>query len=278
MLEVDIKRSFAATQPVLLSVRFKVLKPQILVVSGPSGSGKSTFLKMLSGLLTPDEGIIQYNDVPWYSNGNSVEPKNRKLAYMFQEPSLFPNMTFRENLLFASEENELWDELLDVTEMKPFLDRYPGEMSGGQLQRADLVKCLVQKREFYLLDEPLSSLDERIRKRIQSYLIEFQRSAQSMMIMVSHDSAETLLMADSILLLGDDTSRFYSSKSQYISEQYVGKSNHAILFSKSIEEGIPYFDLLIGGRVVRERVNPDFFEQFKIGDQILIHLSIENQS
>lgn len=188
-----------------LNIKASFQLKAINVIFGPSGSGKTSLLRLISGLDTIDEGSIRIKNKYWTQTTTKTNlPLNkREIAYVFQENSLFPNMTVLQNLKFVKKEinSPLLNDLIATLEIKHLLMNKPNELSGGQKQRVSLARAILQEPSFLLLDEPLTALDEVLRKKLQSYLITLQKKYKFTVIMVSHNLQEVLKIADHVCVL-----------------------------------------------------------------------------
>ena len=179
---------------------------EFLVLVGPSGCGKSTTLRMIAGLETVTAGDIRLG-------GRSIvgrKPQDRDIAMVFQSYALYPHMTTRENMSFGLEEStDLPDDeitarvenaadLLDIPEL---LDRKPAELSGGQQQRVALGRAIVRDPEVFLMDEPLSNLDAKLRSQMRTELQRIQEDLDTTTVYVTHDQTEAMTMGDRIAVL-----------------------------------------------------------------------------
>lgn len=186
-----------------IKVSFKLHK--INALYGPSGAGKTSVLRLISGLDTIDEGTIRVKNNYWTNTATKkhLSIAKRKIAYVFQDHALFPNMTVLKNLLFVKKHinQDLLNDVVATLEIKHLLNSLPDELSGGQKQRIALARALVQEPELLLLDEPLTALDEVLRTKLQSYLISLQQRYQFTVIMVSHNLQEVLKVADHVCLM-----------------------------------------------------------------------------
>ena len=180
-------------------------------VFGPSGCGKSTLLALLAGLLKPQRGTLKFDGILLADAGNGVFVPAwlRHFGLVFQDGQLFPHLSVRSNLLYgyrqlAPEERRF--ELEAVTkllEIEPLLRRRPGNLSGGERQRVALGRALLYSPRLLLMDEPLSSLDERLKQQILPFLKRVKEETKIPMIYVSHSRAEVEFLADRILLMSD---------------------------------------------------------------------------
>ncbi|AOW79413.1 spermidine/putrescine ABC transporter ATPase component potA [Halodesulfurarchaeum formicicum] len=209
---------------------------ELLCFLGPSGCGKSTLLRSIAGLETPTAGEI-------YINGKNVTedpPYDRDCAMVFQEWALFPQKTVLENITFGlkvndfdkSERVEKAEELLEMIELFDHRDKYPAELSGGQQQRVALARSLIVNPGILLLDEPLSSLDKRLREQMQIELKRIQEEFDQTMIHVTHDQEEAFTIADRIAVVNDGSivqigtpDTVYKDPNTRFVEEFLGETN-----------------------------------------------------
>jgi ABC-type sugar transport system ATPase subunit len=183
----------------------EIANREFLVLLGPSGCGKSTVLRMIAGLDEPDEGLISIGD----RIVNHVEPKDRDLAMVFQSYALYPQMTVRANLEFplrtrrvpAEEREQIVRECSEMLGLEELLDRKPSQLSGGQRQRVALGRAIVRRPAAFLMDEPLSNLDAKLRLQTRAELIELQQRLQTTVVYVTHDQVEAMTMGDRIAVM-----------------------------------------------------------------------------
>ncbi|MFC4543601.1 ABC transporter ATP-binding protein [Halosolutus amylolyticus] len=189
-------------------VSLRIDDGEFLVLVGPSGCGKSTTLRMVAGLETVSDGAIRLGG----SVINETQPKDRDIAMVFQSYALYPHMTVRENMSFGLEESTAMpddeiaatvDETAAMLGIDDLLDRKPDELSGGQQQRVALGRAIVRDPEVFLLDEPLSNLDAKLRAQMRTELQRLQEDLGVSTIYVTHDQTEAMTMADKIAILND---------------------------------------------------------------------------
>ncbi len=172
---------------------------------GPSGCGKTTTLRMLAGLEFPTDGEIRIGE----RVVNAVPPGQRDIAMVFQSYALYPHMTVAENIGYplkkrrvpADQRATKVGEVADTLQLRPLLDRKPRQLSGGQQQRVALGRALVRDPEVFLLDEPLSNLDAKLRAHMRAELIELHRRLGRTFIYVTHDQLEAMTMSDRIAVM-----------------------------------------------------------------------------
>ncbi len=280
MLEVALNKKLMAPQgSMMLDLQLDVPPGKLVVLFGPSGAGKTSVLRMLAGLMKPDRGHLKINGETWYSSQQScfLRPQERSLGFVFQDYALFPNMTVRENLLFALDKGQSKkqvDDLVELIELGSLQDRRPNLLSGGQQQRVALARALVRKPDLLLLDEPLSALDQTMRAKLQAYLLDLHHKFKLTTFLVSHDVQEVNKMADLVLILKQGQV-VKSGDPNHLS--LVDHTSRKMQSGKIIEKGhdrIGHFLVVRQGQK-QEKVYylPTHTQKLSVGDQI----SIDNQ-
>jgi len=202
MIQLNIQKKLkSATGEMNLSINTEIKQGNLVSFYGKSGAGKTTILKILAGLLNPETGEIVVNGVTWLNTSKKInlKPQKRKVGFVFQDYSLFPNMTVKENLKFALAKNQsqkIISELIEIVELGNLQNRKPETLSGGQKQRVALARALVQKPSILMLDEPLSALDSEIRYKLQQHILQVHQEYHLTTILISHDISEILRMSD----------------------------------------------------------------------------------
>ena len=206
-IELDgIQKRFGAFVGVR-EMQLDIADREFLVLLGPSGCGKTTTMRMIAGLEAPSEGVIRMDD----EVVTDVDARDRDVAMVFQGYALYPNMSIYENIRFplrmrgipASEHPRLVREAADMVELGDFLDRKPGALSGGQRQRAALARAIVRQPQVFLMDEPLSNLDAKLRQAMRVQIKHLQRQLMITTIYVTHDQVEAMTLADRIVVMND---------------------------------------------------------------------------
>ncbi|KRF42187.1 ABC transporter ATP-binding protein [Paenibacillus sp. Soil787] len=207
MSYVQIDQAFKqyAGSTVLQEVSLTIEKGELVTLLGPSGCGKSTLLRSIAGLEVLDAGTILVNG----NNISLLSPQRRNVGMVFQSYALFPNMTVFENVAFGLKmrkmgRKEITDKVNHVIGLVHMSDKaasYPHQLSGGQQQRVALARALVTEPDILLLDEPLSALDAKIRKSLQTELRNIQRQLKMTMIFVTHDQEEAMTISDRIFIM-----------------------------------------------------------------------------
>jgi molybdate transport system ATP-binding protein len=179
------------------SLRIPLAKSPVTVLFGPSGAGKTTLLRMLAGLDRPASGQIVFRGIPWFDDarGIALDPQQRRAAFLFQDYALFPHLTVRENVAYATGRDRA-NELLSRFGLGDLADRLPRAISGGQQQRVALARALAAGPALLLLDEPLSALDAATRLRTRQELRRMLLESRVPSIVVTHDRGEAIALGD----------------------------------------------------------------------------------
>jgi len=189
-------------------VNIEIEEGEFIVLVGPSGSGKSTILRMVAGLETVTEGRILIDD----EDITDRKPKNRDIAMVFQNYSLYPHLTARKNMSFGlkmrgglsnEEINERVENAASIMSITDLLDKMPNELSGGQKQRIALGRAIVRDPQAFLMDEPLSNLDAKLRTQMRTEIQLLQNDLDVTTIYVTHDQTEAMTMGDRIAILNE---------------------------------------------------------------------------
>ncbi|WP_423999091.1 ABC transporter ATP-binding protein [Haloarcula salina] len=187
-------------------VSVEIEDEEFLVLVGPSGCGKSTTLRMIAGLETITEGEIRLGDRVI----NDVDTQDRDIAMVFQSYALYPHLSARRNISFGLEQStdlpdsdiqERVEEVASMMGISDLLDRKPGQLSGGQQQRVALGRAIVRDPELFLMDEPLSNLDAKLRAEMRTELQQLQRQLGVTTVYVTHDQTEAMTMSDRIAVI-----------------------------------------------------------------------------
>ena len=178
---------------------------EFLVLVGPSGCGKSTALRMIAGLESITSGKLEIGD----NDVTDLEPKDRDIAMVFQSYALYPHLTVRDNIAFPLKIRKMdkgeietrVNEAADILELRENLDRRPGQLSGGQRQRVAMGRAIVRQPACFLMDEPLSNLDAKLRVQMRSEISRLQRKLKTTTVYVTHDQVEAMTMGDRVAVL-----------------------------------------------------------------------------
>lgn len=275
---------------------------EFIVIVGPSGCGKSTLLQVVAGLEAPTAGTILLDGM----DITSEEARDRNVAMVFQDYALYPHMTVAENIGFylklhgtpkkqiRARVKRIADNLL----IADLLDRKPDTLSGGQKQRVAIARAMIRDPKVFLLDEPLSNLDQFLRDQMRSELIELHQTLSSVFLYVTHDQAEAMSMGDRIVVMNEDgiqqvdaPRKLYEKPSNLFVAGFIGVP-HMNFVSQQVfsrlcatekPAGIPKSDAIIGIRPEHIRLVPDSPCQFKLtyseiqGKDTLLHLEYQGE-
>lgn len=260
-----------------LNVQVKLEEGKLITVYGKSGAGKSTLLMLLAGLMDPEKGYVKVGDEIWTDTDKKImlPPQKRKIGFVFQEYALFPNMTVRENLLFAQAKGQpgtIVDQLVEIIDLGQLQNRKPNTLSGGQKQRVALARALVRKPRLLLMDEPLSALDHEMRVKLQKYILKVHREFNLTTLLISHDVSEIIRLSDFMIELdqgliirqGDPVSMFTNDRVN-AKFQFTGE-----IMSMVKQDFIVIVTVLIGRNLVKVIANDQEAAVLHIGDKVLI--------
>lgn len=233
----------------------KIDKGEFVVFVGPSGCGKTTSLRCIAGFEEPTEGDIVLNDEPI----TQQTPQKRDIAMVFQSYALYPHKTVHGNMSFGLEQStdlpqdqidERVRETAEMLNISELLDRRPGDLSGGQQQRVALGRAVVRDPEVFLMDEPLSNLDAKLRAEMRTYLQQLQADLNVTTVYVTHDQTEAMTMGDRIVVLNDGRLQQFGTPQ----ECYYEPEN---LFIAGFigEPSMNFFEMTVN----RDRLNADVF-------------------
>jgi len=200
-----VRKAYGGKHIAVADATFDVADAEFVVLVGPSGCGKSTLLRIIAGLESPTSGTVRIGD----RIVNDVAPKDRDIAMVFQSYALYPHMTVAENLSFSlklrgqsrAEIERRVRESAEVLGLADLLQRRPRQLSGGQRQRVALGRALVRDPEVFLLDEPLSNLDAKLRLAMRTEIAKLHRRLGATMIYVTHDQIEAMTLGQRIVVL-----------------------------------------------------------------------------
>ncbi|XOF32662.1 MAG: ABC transporter ATP-binding protein [Candidatus Electrothrix sp. YB6] len=243
MADVAIKeliKSYDKKQNILDHINLEIKDGELMVFVGPSGCGKSTLLRMIAGLESITDGEISING----RRVNNLPPQQRNIAMVFQNYALYPHMSVRDNMSFPlrmqkmsiqdiTRQVETVAEQLDIT---PLLDKKPKQLSGGQRQRVAMGRALVREPQVFLMDEPLSNLDAKLRVQIRSEIATIQRQLGVTTVYVTHDQVEAMTLGQRVAVLKDGIlqqvappDELYSKPANIFIAQFIGSPGMNII-------------------------------------------------
>lgn len=240
--------------PAVSRINLDIADGEFLVLVGPSGCGKSTTLRMLAGLEPVDEGQI-------FIDGKDVtetRPRDRDVAMVFQSYALYPNMTARQNMAFALENAKVdkatikqrVDFAAKMLELEDLIDKKPSAMSGGQRQRVAMGRAIVREPKVFLMDEPLSNLDAKLRVSTRAQILQLQRRLRTTTVYVTHDQTEAMTMGDRVCVLKkgilqqvDAPANLYNNPGNTFVATFIGSPAMTLI------ENVPFIDgHVVGGK------------------------------
>ncbi|MFC6859455.1 ABC transporter ATP-binding protein [Zunongwangia atlantica] len=278
MIECKLKKELSAAEgKMILNVDFRLNEGDFVVLYGNSGAGKTSILRMLSGLLRPEDGYINQDSNVWFNAEKKIDIpiQKRKIGLVFQDYALFPNMNVEENIYFSlpqKKDKKTAEELIELMELGNLRKQKIQQLSGGQQQRVALARALARKPKLLLLDEPLSALDHGMRTKLQEYILKLHKTYNLTTILVSHDPAEIIKMANKVLVLengkftktGTPISIFSESKLSG-KFQFTGE-----VLAKIDEEVVSILHILIGNNVIKSVSAKDEIAHIQKGDKVLV--------
>ena len=203
----NVKKIYDNKVTAVHDFNLEIADKEFIVLVGPSGCGKSTTLRMIAGLEDISEGDLVIGG----KRMNDVEPKDRDIAMVFQSYALYPHMTVYENMAFALKLRKVPKEEIDkkvreaaeILDITQYLDRKPKALSGGQRQRVAIGRAIVRDPQVFLMDEPLSNLDAKLRNQMRAEIIKLRQRINTTFIYVTHDQTEAMTLGDRIVIMKD---------------------------------------------------------------------------
>jgi len=243
----NITKAYGKNPPVIVDLNLTITEGSFTVLLGPSGCGKSTILRMIAGLEKEAAGDLFIDG----NNVKDVEPGERNIAMVFQNYALYPTMNVRENIEFGlknikmpkTERDARINEIAKIVGLEEYLMRKPQHLSGGQRQRVALARAIVKKPSVFLMDEPLSNLDAKLRNQIRTDLIELYRRLKATFVYVTHDQVEAMSMGTNIILLDKgevrqigSPSNIYENPENVFTAKFIGSPPMNILDAIDFEK------------------------------------------
>lgn len=256
----DVVKTYEDSVTVIPKLNLEIRDKEFLILVGPSGCGKSTTLRMIAGLEEVSGGEIYIGE----RKVNSVPPGQRDIAMVFQSYALYPHMTVYKNMAFALKLRKMpKDEIekrvkraAEMLELEPFLSRRPRALSGGQRQRVALGRAMVREPSAFLLDEPLSNLDAKLRTEMRSRISRLHRELGTTFVYVTHDQTEAMTMADRIVVMKDgiiqqtaSPAELYSNPANMFVAGFIGSPAMNFISASLKEEQGVLFAEACGGRI-----------------------------
>lgn len=211
----NVKKTYEGGVTVIENLNLEIRDKEFVVLVGPSGCGKSTTLRMIAGLESISDGEMYIGE----RLVNKVPPKDRDIAMVFQTYALYPHMTVYKNMAFGLMQRKVDKKIIDekvmhaakILDLEKYLKRKPKALSGGQRQRVALGRAMVRNPEIFLLDEPLSNLDAKLRTEMRAQISKLHQELGTTFVYVTHDQTEAMTMADRICVMKDGVIQQYDT-------------------------------------------------------------------
>ena len=211
----NIKKTYEDGVTVIDNLNLEIKDKEFIILVGPSGCGKSTTLRMIAGLENVTDGEMYIGD----KKVNNVSPKDRDIAMVFQSYALYPHMSVYKNMAFGLKNRKVSKEEIDkkvkaaakMLDIEEYLNRKPRALSGGQRQRVALGRAMVREPSVFLLDEPLSNLDAKLRTEMRSRISMLHKQLETTFVYVTHDQTEAMTMGDRIVVMKDGVIKQYDT-------------------------------------------------------------------
>lgn len=203
MIKVDSVWKSFGRYDVLSNVSLEIESGKTIGIVGPSGSGKTTLMRIIAGLLRPDDGTVSIDDTLASSPDYLLEPSNRNISAVFQVPALWPHMTVQQNIDFVHTGTiRNADGLMDSVGLADLRDKYPNELSGGEARRVSIIRGLMADKKYLLMDEPLVNLNPALKNLLHEVIMEWTVGRRMGVVYITHDRSE-LNYADQVYILNN---------------------------------------------------------------------------
>jgi molybdate transport system ATP-binding protein len=275
MIHIDVvKKLLGADGPIELSVKIDINRNDFYTFFGPSGAGKTTMLRMLAGLTKPDSGEISVDGQIWFSSSKKIHlpVQKRNIGFVFQDYALFPTMSVRKNLVYASrKDNKRIDTLLDMMKLKTLEHTLPSSLSGGQRQRVALARALVQAPKILLLDEPLSALDNEMRRSLQDEIGCIHQQFGLTSIIVTHDISEIFLLSNKVVCFDHGKVKKDGTPEQIFTDKLSTKFRVAGTIIDITNNNIAsVITVQIGNIVTKVVIDINESKQYNLGQNVIV--------
>ena len=277
----NVKKIYGKNTVAVQDFNLEIADKEFVVFVGPSGCGKSTTLRMIAGLEEISEGTVEIDGVVV----NDLQPRDRDIAMVFQNYALYPHLSVFENMAFSLRlkkvpQDEIYEkvvaaaEVLGITE---YLTRKPRALSGGQRQRVAIGRAMVRDSKVFLMDEPLSNLDAKLRNQMRAEIIMLRQKINSTFIYVTHDQTEAMTLGDRIVIMkdgfvqqvGTPTQVFDMPDNLFVAE-FIGAPKMNIFRSELTEQGGKYYVAPYGARIEVTGVKADKLRERGIGSREIL--------
>ena len=291
----NVKKIYGKDTVAVHDFNLDIADKEFIVFVGPSGCGKSTTLRMIAGLEEISEGTVEIDGVVV----NDLQPRDRDIAMVFQNYALYPHLSVFENMAFPLRlkkvpQDEVYArvtnaaEILGITE---YLTRKPRALSGGQRQRVAIGRAMVRDSKVFLMDEPLSNLDAKLRNQMRAEIILLRKKIDTTFIYVTHDQTEAMTLGDRIVIMkdgfiqqvGTPTEVFDMPKNLFVAE-FIGAPKMNTFRTKLVYEGGKHYVTAYGAKVLVDGTKADMLKAKNIGSGDIVlgvrpeHIKLTNKN
>ena len=272
----NVKKIYGKDTVAVQNFNLEIADKEFIVFVGPSGCGKSTTLRMIAGLEDISEGTVEIDGVVV----NDLQPRDRDIAMVFQNYALYPHLTVFENMAFSlrlkkTPQKEVYKKVKEAAEVlgiTEFLTRKPRALSGGQRQRVAIGRAMVRDSKVFLMDEPLSNLDAKLRNQMRAEIILLRKKIDTTFIYVTHDQTEAMTLGDRIVIMkdgfiqqvGTPTEVFDMPKNLFVAE-FIGAPKMNTFRTKLVYEGGKHYVTPYGAKVAVDGAKADMLKAKNIG-------------
>jgi len=259
---------------VWLDIDLNIAQGEFITLFGESGAGKTTFLRILAGLTQAEEGAIKVGGQVWFDShcGTNLAVPKRSIGFVFQESSLFPNMTVRENLEYACRGQKSVQEWINTLGLNGLEGQRPSQLSGGQKQKVALARAIVRQPQILLLDEPLSDLDISARLNLQDVIIKVYQKTGITTILVSHNLSEIFKLSKKVFVLEHGKiTKTGSPQEVFVKDNLSSKFKFTGEIIKISKDGVlNILTLSIGNQVIKMVASDEEISGLTVGSNVVV--------
>ena len=290
---VDVKKIYSGNVTAVHDFNLDIKDKEFVVFVGPSGCGKSTTLRMIAGLEDISEGQVFIDDVLV----NDLQPRDRGVSMVFQNYALYPHLTVFENMAFPLRlqkhpklsQDEIYNRVVDAAKIlgiTQFLTRKPKAVAGGQRQRVAIGRAMVRESKVFLMDEPLSNLDAKLRNQMRAEIILLRKKIDTTFIYVTHDQTEAMTLGDRIVIMKDGYIQQVGTPTQVFDEpanlfvgEFIGAPKMNTFTAKLVEEGGKAYVSAFGAKIeIGEEKASALKEKGAIGQEVILGVRPEHMA
>ena len=267
--------------PAVSDFNLEIADKEFIVFVGPSGCGKSTTLRMLAGLEDISGGTIEIDG----EVVNDLQPRDRNIAMVFQNYALYPHLTVFENMAFSlrlkkMDQDEVYRRVTEAAEIlgiTQYLTRKPRALSGGQRQRVAIGRAMVRDSNVFLMDEPLSNLDAKLRNQMRAEIILLRQKIDTTFVYVTHDQTEAMTLGDRIVIMKDGfiqqvgtPEEVFDRPANLFVAEFIGAPKMNIMKTQLVEENGKYYVTPYGSKIEVDGVNGELLREKNVGSREIL--------